>query len=94
VIGELRPDGTFATMLGRFAGGVLDVRPRGVELAPDASLAYYPDDLPASTPIPVPVTGTRVDLTGRALPGNPRYFVVTSAGTPWLVASTSVWRWK
>jgi hypothetical protein len=97
VLGEIAPDGTFRTMLGklRLAGeqSHLDVAPKNVELAPDAKLAYYRDDIPQAHAIDVPLVGTRFDLAYQKLPGNPRYFVVTSAGTPWLVASHATWRW-
>lgn len=98
LVGELLPDGTLRTMLGRLAPAGeqahLEVRPRNVELAPDARLYYFRDDLPTGTPVVVPLAGTRFDLAYQSLPGNPRYFVVVSDNVPWLVASHETWRWR
>ena len=94
VLGELLPDGTFRTMLGKLDASSLEVVPRNVELAPDARLTYFRDETPMPIAVPAPLAGTRFDLAGQRLPGNPRYFVVASAGTPWLVASHSTWSWE
>jgi hypothetical protein len=94
VIGEITPDGRFRSMLGKLRDGVLIVRPQGVELAADAHLVYYPDDLPTPEPIAVPRDNARFDLRGQPLRGNPRYYVVENDGVPWLVASTSEWEWR
>lgn len=97
VLGEILPDGTFRTMLGtlKLAGeqSTLDVSPKNVALAPDAKLVYYRDDIPRALPVPAPRSGTRFDLAHQDLAGNPRHFVIESAGTPWLVASHESWRW-
>ncbi len=93
LLGELLPDGTFRTMLGKLTASALEVAPRNVELAPDAQLSYFRDETPTPIAIASPLAGTRFDLTGVSLPGNPRHFVVTSGGTPWLVASHETWRW-
>jgi hypothetical protein len=94
VLGELLPDGTFRTMLGSYKQSSIDVKPRNVSLAPDARLVYYRDDVPTAIPIAAPLTGTRFELTGQKLPGNPRYFVAVSDGVPWLVASHETWVWR
>jgi len=98
VLGEITADGTFRTMLGKLKHGEenasLEVVPKNVALAPNAALSYFRDDLPQAIPIAVPLVGSRFDLAYQSLPGNPRYFVVTSDGTPWLVASHETWRWQ
>ena len=94
VLGDLLPDGTFRTMLGRYTQDSLEVVPRNVTLAPDAKLLYYRDDMPIPVPVDAPLAGTRFDLSEHRLDGNPRYFVVQSDGIPWLVASHETWRWR
>jgi hypothetical protein len=94
VIGEITPDGRFRSMLGKLRDGVLIVRPQGVELATDARLVYYRDDLPTPEPIAAPRDGIQFALRRQPLPGNPRYFVVESDGVPWLAASMSEWEWR
>jgi hypothetical protein len=93
LLGEILPDGTFRTMLGKLTASALHVVPRNVELAPDAQLTYFRDDKPQPVGVPAPLSGSSFVLTGTSLPGNPRYFVVTSGGVPWLVASHETWRW-
>ncbi len=98
LLGELLPDGTFRTMLGKVVPdgehAYVEVAPRNVALAPEAQLVYYRDDIPQSIPVPVKLAGTRFDVAYQPLPGNPRYFVVLNAGQPWLVASHETWRWQ
>jgi hypothetical protein len=98
VLGEIAADGTFRTLLGTLAlGGAqphIEVAPRGIALPPDATLHYFRDERPELIPIAAPLVGTRFDLRGIALPGNPRHFVVEAAGMRWLVGSHETWRWK
>jgi hypothetical protein len=98
LVAELLPDGTFRTMLGTLslAGeqAHLEVRPRNIELARDARLFYFRDDLPTGIPVTVPLAGQHFDLAYQRLPGNPRYFVVVSDNVPWLVARHESWRWR
>jgi hypothetical protein len=99
VIGELGEGGAFKTLVGSrldtgAENGFLELRPTNVDVSPTATLAYYPDDLPTPTPIAVPLQGTRYDLGYQSLPGNPRYFIVTTGGAAWLAASHETWRWQ
>jgi len=93
VVGEITPDGTFRTMLGKLAGTTLMIAPRNVTIA-EPKLVYYKDDVPTPIPLDAPFTDNRFDLSHARIDGNPQYFVVIVDGTQWLVASRSRWVWN
>jgi hypothetical protein len=98
VLGEITADGVFHTLLGKVdtnpEHGFVELAPKNVDVPADTTLVYFRDDRAEPNSIAVPLAGTRFDLGYQSLPGNPRYFVANVGGTPWLVASHSVWRWE
>lgn len=101
VLGELSPDGTFRTALGTLRGTpgasskqvTLDMDLVGVPAPTTAKLVYYRDELPQPIEIPVERTGTRWDLSGQPIAGNPLHFVAILDGTAWVVATHAPWQW-
>ncbi len=89
ITGELLPDGTFRSMLGRLT-------PRGVQLGPQhldaaaARLVYFADD----RAVPAPLGGTREgDAVTVELAGDPLYVAAELDGRRWLVAWRRSRRW-
>jgi hypothetical protein len=90
VTGEISADGTFRTMLGTFAAGVVELRPRGLDPA-TATLTYFANDRPISWQLAATRDGNRFTVS---LAADPVYIVATVAGTPWLVATRRSWKWQ
>lgn len=88
--GEILPDGTFRSMLGKLTR-------RGVELGPQnldaraAHLVYFADDRPA----PIELGGSRVgDRVDVELTADPVYVAAELDGRRWLVGWRRTWRWE
>lgn len=95
VVGELLPDGTFRTALGKvqMEPGVVTLAPRNLELE-GASACYVRDDRPAPIALAAKVMANRLELGTERVGGNPIYFVATANEVPWLVARHAPWRWQ
>ena len=98
LLGEITADGTFRTLLGTFKdheeNGYVELAPKNVDVPADTKLVYFRDDRAEPIDVPAPLVSNRFDLGYVPVPGNPRYFVAMVRGTPWLVASHTVWRWE
>ena len=101
LMGELLPDGTFRTALGRLDGApgpmaehaIVTMRLQGIPEPTTAKLVYFRDELPQPIAIAVERSGARWDLAYEPIAGHPLHFVAILDGTPWLVASYAPWRW-
>lgn len=101
LLGELTPDGTFRTALGKLHGTpgptseqvTLDMHLVNIPEPATAKLVYYQNELPRPVEIPVERTGMRWDLGYQPITGNPLHFVAILDGTPWVVATHAPWQW-
>jgi len=101
LMGELLPDGTFRTALGRFEGepgarsehALLTMHLSSIPEPAQDKLVYFRDDLPEPIDITASRSGATWDLAYEPIAGYPLYFVAILDGTPWLVASYAPWRW-
>lgn len=101
VLGELSPDGTFRSALGRIHGAPgagsenvgLEMRLRGIAAPTTSKLVYYRNELPQPIEIPVEASGGRWDLGYQPITGNPLHFVAILDGTPWVIATYAPWTW-
>ncbi len=91
ILGEIRDDGAFRSVLGRLDGETVELRPRGVDIT-HAKLVYYADDRPIPHELATTRTGDR--FTIGKLDADVLYIVAIVDGTPWLVASQRRWKWQ
>jgi len=90
ITGELLPDGTFRSALGRFTKSGVELRAQNLD-ARDATLVIYEHDRPVATPLAATRTG---DVFAPAPAGDPVYVVARIGEQPWLVASKRTWRFQ
>lgn len=82
ITGELLPDGTYRSLLGRLTRSGVELRPEGLD-ASAARLVYFADDEPA----PRELRGARAgDSVTVSLPHDPVYVAAELDGKRWLVA--------
>jgi hypothetical protein len=101
LMGELLPDGTFRTALGRLDGApgasseraTLTMQLAGIEEPAAAKLVYFRDEVPKPIEVTVERDGVRWDLAYQPIDGYPIHFVAVLDGTPWLVATHAPFRW-
>jgi hypothetical protein len=101
LMGELLPDGTFRTALGRLDGApgasseraAVTLQLADIAEPQTATLVYFRDELPRPIEIPVERDGARWDLAYQPIEGHPIHFVAILDGTPWLVATYAPFRW-
>jgi hypothetical protein len=87
--GELLPDGTFRSMLGKLTATGVELRPQNLD-ARAARLVYFADDRPE----PRPLGGTRTgDTVAVELAADPVYVAAELDGRRWLVAWRRTYRW-
>lgn len=91
ITGELLPDGTFRSLLGRMTEGGVELRPQHLD-ARGAHLVYFAKDRPE----PIDLGGTRDgDRVKVALDASPVYVAAEVEGRRWLVAwRRPPWRWE
>lgn len=90
ITGELLPDGTFRSMLGRLTASGVELRPRHLDAAA-ARLVYFADDRPE----PRELGGARAgDTVAVKLAADPVYVAAELDGRRWLVAWRRTWRWR
>src|SRR5690606_13319052 len=90
ITGELLPDGTFRSMLGRLTASGVELRPRHLDAAA-ARLVYFADDRPE----PLELGGARAgDTVAVQLAADPVYVAAELDGRRWLVAWRRTWRWR
>ena len=90
ITGELLPDGTFRSMLGRMTSRAIELRPQHLD-ASAARLVYFADDRPE----PRELAGTRTgDTVAVTLDADPVYVAAELDGRRWLVAWRRTYRWE
>jgi hypothetical protein len=101
VMGEVLPDGTYRSALGKLRGKLGPSREATLELAPTnvdlngAELIYFKDDRPTPISLGRTIDGPSIALGYQDFAGNPLYFAArTKDGTVWLLAVYSTWRWE
>jgi hypothetical protein len=90
VTGELLPDGTFHSLLGRMTANTVELRPQGLD-ARDARLVYFADYRPE----PIELGGARTgDTVAVKLEAGSVYVAAEALGRRWLVAwRRPTWSW-
>jgi hypothetical protein len=90
ITGELLPDGTFRSLLGRMTADTVELRPQNLD-ARAARLVYFADDRPE----PHELGGTRTgDTVAVRLADDPVYVAAELEGRRWLVAWRRTYRWE
>ena len=90
ITGELLPDGTFRSLLGRMTADTVELRPQSLD-ARAARLVYFADDRPE----PRELGGTRTgDTVAVRLADDPVYVAAELEGRRWLVAWRRIYRWE
>jgi hypothetical protein len=91
ITGELLPDGTFRSLLGRMTPDGVELRPQHLD-ARGARLVYFASDRPE----PIDLAGTRDgDRVKVSLDADPVYVAAEVEGRRWLVAwRRPPWRWE
>ena len=92
ILGELRDDGSFRSVLGTLSATTVELRARGVDTT-GARLVYYADDRPISWELAATRTSGDRFTIGK-LDADPVYVVAVIDGVPWLVATRRSWRWQ
>lgn len=91
ITGEILTDGRFATVLGRWQGTTVELRPHNVDTA-NARLVYVANDRPEEQPLAATRNGDTFTLAA-PLTADPVYIIAAIGETRWLVASKRSWRW-
>ncbi len=89
ITGELLPDGTFRSMLGKLTRTRLELRPQNLDAAA-ARLVYFADDRPEPRPLGGIRSGDTVTVD---LAADPVYVAAELDGRRWLVAWRRTWHW-
>jgi len=90
ITGEILPDGTFRSMLGKLTPHGVELRPQHLD-ATAAHLVYFANDWP----VPLELGGNRIgDRIDVELAAAPVYVVAELDGRRWLVAWRRNWRWE
>lgn len=91
ITGEILPDGTFRSLLGRLTAGGVELRPQHLD-ARGARLVYFADDRPE----PIELGGARSgDTVAVQIDADPVYIAAEIEGRHWLVAwRRPPWRWE
>ncbi len=89
--GEITEDGSFHSLLGKLAGNVVTLRPRGVDPA-GATLVYYADDRSERHVATATRSGDTFALS--SFDADPAFVVAEVGGRAWLVATRRSWKWN